>query len=425
MNGQLNPAERVDRIVEMLREMSLHTDPQEMVRAYGLRVRELVPRDRNISISRRDLAWPWFRVTRFSEWTEDINPWKDREKLPLLRGGLLAELLYSNQPRLIDRIELAADDPAARYLAGQQSLAAIPMFDGGEALNMVVSTRTVAAGFDPEKFPEIVWMAGLFGRATHNLVLKSEVQDAFRAVDRELKVVSRIQRSLLPAAMPEIPGLQLATWYETSRRAGGDYYDFFPLAAGRWGILIADVSGHGTPAAVVMAVTHSIAHLFPGDYGSPGQLLGFLNEHLGRKYTGEVEAFVTAWYGIYDPATRTLRCASAGHPPPRLWHCGAPAAKSLEQDGNLPLGVMEGVDYPEAEFRLAPGDRLVLYTDGITEAMNAAGEEFGPDRLDEALSACHIAAPAEIVRRINGQVRAFTGDQPVSDDRTLVVAMVE
>jgi phosphoserine phosphatase RsbU/P len=420
-----DPAVRLEQIIAMLREMSLHTDPQEMVRAYGLRVRKLVPRDRNISLSRRDLDRPWFRVTRFSEWKEEINPWNDREKLPLLQGGLLAELLYSNQPRLIDRIELAEGDPAATYLAGQQSLAAIPMFDGGEALNMVISTRVVESGFDPDRFPEIVWMAGLFGRATHNLVLKSQVQEAFRAVDRELKVVSRIQRSLLPASMPEIPGLKLAAWYETSQRAGGDYYDFFPLAGGRWGILIADVSGHGTPATVVMAVTHSIAHLFPGDPGSPGRLLEFLNRHLSRRYTSEVEAFVTAWYGIYDPASRELRCSVAGHPSPRLWRCGDGEARSLDLPANLPLGVLEEVDYGETVIQLAAGDRLVLFTDGITEAMNAQGEEFGIERLDDALEACKISDPASMIERIIHNVRTFTSHAVISDDCTLVVAMVE
>ncbi len=106
-------------------------------------------------------------------------------------------------------------------------------------------------------------MSNLFGRATHNLVLSDQLKVAYEAVDYEMKVVADIQRSLLPMQMPSIPTLSLAAHYQTSHRAGGDYYDFFPLPDGKWGILIADVSGHGTPAAVLMAVTHSLAHTLP------------------------------------------------------------------------------------------------------------------------------------------------------------------
>ena len=129
-------------------------------------------------------------------------------------------------------------------------------------MNMVVSMRRQVNGFDPQRLPELVLTANLFGRATHNLVLSDEVKRAYEAVDRELKVVSDIQLSLLPERLPHIPTLEIAAHYQTSQRAGGDYYDFFKLPEGRWGILIADVSGHGTPAAVLMAVTHSIAHTF-------------------------------------------------------------------------------------------------------------------------------------------------------------------
>ena len=128
--------------------------------------------------------------------------------------------------------------------------------------------------FDPETFPEWFWVSSLFGRVTHNLVLREELKDAYEIVERELKVVADIQRSLLPQVLPKIPTLELAAYYRTSRWAGGDYYDFFPLPDGRWGILIADVSGHGTPAAVMMAITHSLAHSLPGAGGPAGRSAG-------------------------------------------------------------------------------------------------------------------------------------------------------
>ena len=127
-------------------------------------------------------------------------------------------------------------------------------------------------------------------------MLAEQVRDAYNLVDRELQIVGDIQRSLLPAVLPDIPTMKLAAHYQTSHRAGGDYYDFFPLPDGRWGILIADVSGHGTPAAVMMAVTHSIAHLYPGTSAPPSEMLNFVSQHLSRRYTQGVGAFVTAFY---------------------------------------------------------------------------------------------------------------------------------
>src|SRR5205085_4508371 len=158
-------------------------------------------------------------------------------------------------------------------------------FDQGQGLNMVVLLRREPAGFDREQFPEVVWMSNLFGRATHSLVLSEEVKAAYEAVDYEMKVVADIQRSLLPARLPTIPNMGLAAHYQTSQRAGGDYYDVFQLPGGLWGLLIADVSGHGTPAAVLMAVTHCLVHTYCGPPMTPAELLGYVNRHLCARYT--------------------------------------------------------------------------------------------------------------------------------------------
>ena len=158
-------------------------------------------------------------------------------------------------------------------LAGYRSLVAVPVYDGGDSAEHDDPAEREPAAFDREDLPERVWMSNLFGRATQNLVLMREVKEAYDVVDRELKVVGEIQRSLLPTKLPTIPTLELAAAYQTSQRAGGDYYDFFPLPNGLWGLLIADVSGHGTPAAVLMAVTHSIAHTCRDPKTPPSRLL--------------------------------------------------------------------------------------------------------------------------------------------------------
>jgi sigma-B regulation protein RsbU (phosphoserine phosphatase) len=288
---------------------------------------------------------------------------------------------------------------------------------------MTILMRTAPHAFDRDEFPEHVWMSNLFGRATHNLVLAEQVKQAYKIVDRELNLVAQIQRSLLPKTIPTIPGLGLAAHYQTSQWAGGDYYDFFPLPHGRWGILIADVSGHGTPAAVMMAITHSIAHAVPGLPDPPAALLNHVNRQLATLYTANNEAFVTAFYGIYDPDRRELTYASAGHNPPRLKRCEDGSLHALDGVGNLPLGVFADQQYDQSTQALRPGDQIVFYTDGITEATAPSGEMFGVERLDDALANCHLDASG-LIEAVLEAVERFTAGQPAADDRTVLVAKV-
>ena len=148
--------QRLAMITEMMREMSLQDDPQAMVRSYGERVRRLMPSDGWVSLSRRGLEPPRYRITRASIWTEPIDPWKQKDRLPLLEGGLLGELLHGDEPRIIDDIEplLKPDDPALEYLQGQRSLMAIPHYDKGVGLNMVVTMSKQPRAYDLEQFPE-------------------------------------------------------------------------------------------------------------------------------------------------------------------------------------------------------------------------------------------------------------------------------
>ena len=417
--------ERLAYIDATMREISRQDDPQAMVRAYGARIRRLMPAGRWVSVSRRGLEPPRYKITRSSTWTEEINPWLQPERLPIYEDGLLGRLLDEGRPQLIDDLApmLDEDDPAFEYLEGFRSLMAIPHYDRGTATNMVFLMEQEPSAFDPELFPERYWLSGLFGRLTQNLVLSDELKRAYEIVERELKVVADIQRSLLPQSLPTIPRLELGAYYQTSRWAGGDYYDFFPLPDGRWGILIADVSGHGTPAAVMMAITHSLAHGVPGHPEPPGLLLGHVNRELCRRYSAGNEGFVTAFYAIFDPTARTLCYAVAGHNPPRLVRCGDDSVSALDEVGGPPLGLFEATEYDETTLSLRPDDALAFYTDGITEAMDPSGEQFGTRRLDDVLGRCDLDAPG-IVAAVVAAVDAFTGGHPPADDRTLLAAIV-
>jgi sigma-B regulation protein RsbU (phosphoserine phosphatase) len=217
--------------------------------------------------------------------------------------------------------------------------------------------------------------------------------------------------------------MALAAYYQTSHRAGGDYYDFFPLGDGRWGLFIADVSGHGTPAAVLMAVTHTLAHSYCGPGDPPGRLLEYVNQHLSARYTGPSDSFVTAFYGIYNPADRSLNYACAGHNPPRLKRCVDGSLALLDKVHDLPLGINPTEKYSSTTYHLVPGDQLVLYTDGITEAYNPKGELFGLGRMDKLLENCSVTA-SDLLKSVLAAVDEFTEGRPADDDRTVLVAKI-
>jgi sigma-B regulation protein RsbU (phosphoserine phosphatase) len=416
--------ERLSAVTEMMRDVSRQTDPQKLVQVYGQRMRKAIPSDANFSLSRRDLPDRHYRITRSSKWEHSPNPWKAKDELPVHNGGIIADLIYGEEAVVIDDLQVPEDDPGAELLSGYRSLVAIPLFDKGHALNMVVLLRKDPHAFSRDFLPEHLWLSNLFGRMTHYLVLSDELRQAYQTVDRELQVVADIQRSLLPTEMPKIPTLELSVHYQTSRRAGGDYYDFFALPDGRWGILIADVSGHGTPAAVIMAVTHSIAHTHDADPDPPSKLLNFINRHLVARYTGGTGTFVTAFYGIYDPTTRTLTYSNAGHNPPRHKHAGAGVLGSLESSRNLPLGIEPDETYIDITQQFQPGDSIVFYTDGITEAHAPGGDLFNLERLDEVLLRSSDG-PQRLRDEILTAVDAFTHGSIPSDDRTLLVARVK
>src|SRR5262249_41905993 len=182
-------------------------------------------------------------------------------------------------------------------------------------------------------------------------------------------------------------------------------------------------SGHGTPAAVLMAVTHTIAHTYPGPATPPGLLLSHVNRTLAGRYTGETGAFVTAFYGIYDPPTRTITYALAGPPPPPLKGGAAGWLALLDGMQGLPLGIDPDQEYPEGRRELVPGDQIVFYIDGVTEAEDPAGEQFGLARLDTVLANCAVGA-GDLLREVLRALEGFTAGRPPADDRTVLVAKI-
>lgn len=247
------------------------------------------------------------------------------------------------------------------------------------------------------------------------LLLALELVDRLRVRD-EVEVARALQRDLLPQSTPPIPGFRVAHSYRTANDIGGDYYDFLPLDDGRWGIAVGDASGHGIGAGLLMAIANASLKTAIDLDPSPSAVLESLNRVLYR--TGNRRAFMTLFYAVLDPHTGTFEYACGGHPFPLLRH---PSGEIIELGtGALPLGLRPVVKYPSQQLVIEPGDFLMLYSDGLPEALGGPKKEsFGFERLVDLL-----AQPTGVQSLHDAILTSFdrylAGD-PLDDDLTLVV----
>ena len=252
--------------------------------------------------------------------------------------------------------------------------------------------------------------------------LNLEVQNQRDQLEHELKVVSQLQRNLLPERLPHIDGLKLAVHYETSRYAGGDYYDIVALPNGRWGFLVADAEGHSAPAAVMMAMTCALFRSCSTREEEPDRMLSYINENLCKV---NKESFVTAIYADYDPRSRTFRISRAGHPLPVLYRFSERKALEVSCPGVFAMGLESFPKVPVTEVTLEPGDRLLLYTDGVSELFNEAEEPYGEKRLLRQIEAADTDDPISILVGIVDDLARFAGNRPVDDDRAMLMIVAE
>lgn len=253
--------------------------------------------------------------------------------------------------------------------------------------------------------------------------LKREVEIQKNQLEHELQVVSEVQRKLLPKKLPEIQGFKLAAHYETSRYAGGDYYDIIELTGNRWGILIADAEGHSAPAAVLMAMTCALFRAYPDSPDDPAVVLRYLNEHLCKVAE---PSFMTALFAVYDASRKTMRIARAGQPLPMIYRASEHKAFELDCPGVYPLGIEPyDMEIPTTEVALSPGDRFLVYTDGLSERFDTEGNSYGEERLLKPLAVENHADPQDVVAAIMTDVDRFAGDHPADDDQALLLGIVE
>ena len=252
--------------------------------------------------------------------------------------------------------------------------------------------------------------------------LRREVEDQKNQLEHELEVVSDVQRKLLPKQLPQIENLRLAAYYQTSRYAGGDYYDILALDDQRWGILVADAEGHSAPAAVLMAMTCILFRSYPDAAHLPDKVIGFLNEHLCKVAD---PSFMTALYGVFDSRQRRLTFSRAGHPLPMIYHAAEGRAEEYDAEGVAPLGIFPYESVPRSEVALEPGDRFLFYTDGVSERFNPTGQLYGEARLLDQLARAAATSPREGLEMIMADVDQFAADRPADDDQALVLGFVD
>ncbi len=251
--------------------------------------------------------------------------------------------------------------------------------------------------------------------------VSDRTQAAMRA--RELAIAGRIQEGFFPEKVPHIPGWQLAAKLEPARETSGDFYDFIPLPNGRLGIVVADVADKGAGAALYMTSIRTLIRTFAVEYATQPELaLSTANDRIVSDT--HTDMFVTVFYGILDPVTATLTYCNAGHNPPYL--LGAQKGNVIQalRKTGMPLGIHKETTWGQDTVQFAPGDVLVLYTDGLTEAQNVREEFFGEERLLKAAQANRRSASAQDMQEaLLAEVHEFVGHAPQFDDLTLVVVV--
>jgi serine phosphatase RsbU (regulator of sigma subunit)/predicted ester cyclase len=236
-------------------------------------------------------------------------------------------------------------------------------------------------------------------------------------IEQELRVARRIQQALLPKATPKLDGWQLAAYYRPAREVGGDFYDFLALPDGRIGLVIGDATGHGIPAALVMATTRGMLRAVAQPSDSPGEVLARVNDAIYPEIPPNM--FVTCFYAILDPVDGRLRYANAGHDLPYRWHEGQ--RSSCLWARGMPLGLMPRMTYEQNETSLEEGESILFYSDGLVEAHNPHREMFGLPRLREMVDE-HGSDGGSLVERLLNELSGFVGaDSEQEDDITMIV----
>ena len=302
-------------------------------------------------------------------------------------------------------------------LQGVRSVLAVPLGVGENVFGIIYADSPIAEGrFTEDHLKVLTTLASVAAIRVENARLTEEQLERER-LERELQVASEIQQRFQPTSAPQLDGYELQGISFPCYEIGGDYYDFIRRANGNLIVALGDVSGKGTAAALLMSSLHAAVHAQFDIHDSLTDTISAVNRYLVESIPAN--RFVTLFYAELNPKTGVLRFLNAGHNPPLVVR----ASGTMEQlaAGGLPLGIMSEADFREGRTALNPGDVLVIYSDGVSEAVSPTGEEFGPTRLYEVVSRNLDASAAGIRDRIESALTKFSQGTPAGDDITMVI----
>ena len=339
-----------------------------------------------------------------------------RDEDPMLRRGegIIGHVIATGQTVIAPDVRL---NPY--YVQGKGSTLseiAVPIVSGGDvigALNLESDTLDAFSDADVEYLEFFAVAAAI---SIEKAVLHREMIEKHR-IEQQLGIAKEVQKALLPAADPVMGGYDIAGTNVPTWEIGGDYYDYLPQPDGRLGVVIADVSGKGVPAALIMATFRAALRAQRVKGISLDAIAGRLNRILLDSM--DASRFVTAFYGLLEPRTGAIGFANCGHNPPLLLR--ASGSCDVLASGGPALGMWDGAAFVPGAASVLPGDVLVLYTDGVIEVMNAAGEMFGIDRLEGVIRQVRGGSSRDRIEAVVDATRAFSGRPGYEDDFTLVI----
>jgi predicted ATPase/serine phosphatase RsbU (regulator of sigma subunit)/tRNA A-37 threonylcarbamoyl transferase component Bud32 len=298
-----------------------------------------------------------------------------------------------------------------------KSILCLPILHQGKVTALLYLENNLIAGtFTQERIELLQLLSSQIAISIENARLY-EQEKAFVRMQEEVRLASQIQQNLLPKHSPVISGYEIAGVNIPAQMVGGDYFDFIQITADRWAICIGDVSGKGLPASLLMANLQATLRGQTLLDAPPGECLHRSNRLLYQSTSPE--KFATLFYGVLDTSAHSLTYANAGHDNPYVMNQGV--QKSRLKAGGIPLGMMEEISFEYDFVSLVPGDTIIMYSDGIPEAMNEQEDFFGDERLATLVARHYTITTTGLMEKIIAEVKAFTGTMPQSDDMTIVV----
>lgn len=334
--------------------------------------------------------------------------------------GVRDRVLKARESILVNDVQSHESFRAMHSLVQQQvrMLMAAPLQTKDAVIGLIyVDSPSLIREFSEEDLSLLTVLANVAAiRIEHARLI--EVEQAERILAKDLEQAAQIQQGLLPAQAPKIPGIELAGHNAACRTVGGDYYDFIPYPDGRVAIALGDASGKAMPAALLMTSLQARVRVLAEEPPDLAEMMTRLNRATAANTPSN--RFVSFFFSVVDPKTGELVYANAGHNPPMI--ARVDGRIDHLQGGGLLMGILPSAQYEAYNAKLNPGDCLVVFSDGVTEAADLSGEEFGEERLACILQENRSRRPHEIVEAVASAVAEFSGGAPVADDLTLVVA---